>query len=76
MISVDKLPTLPELWEWRVRVGGFWAACLFTLDVDCIVEVDGPSVRISTGVAPLEIMEAVLKANSKESCIENESSSS
>lgn len=57
------LPKLPESWEWRVRqVGGYWAACLFTPDVDCIVEVDGPSVRISTGVAPLEVVEAVLTA--------------
>lgn len=61
------LPDLPDPWEWRVRVEGFWAACLFTPDVDCYVEVDGPSVRISTGVAPLEIVEAVLKANAKDS---------
>lgn len=58
------LPELPEPWEWRVRVGG-WAACLFTPDVDCIVEVDRDSVRISTGIAPLGVVEAVLKANSK-----------
>ena len=39
-------------------------ACLFTLDVDCTVEVDGNSVRIITGVAPLEVVQAVIKANS------------
>ena len=55
-----ELPKLPEPWEWRVRVGGFWAACLFTQDTDCIVEVDGSSVRISTGVAPMEVVESVL----------------
>lgn len=59
------LPPLPDPWEWRVRVEGFWAACLFTQGVDCIVEVDGSSVKISTGVAPLEVVEAVLKANSR-----------
>jgi hypothetical protein len=62
---MNELPELPEHWEWRVRVHGFWAACLFTWEYDCIVEVDGSSVRISTGVAPLGIVEAVLKANSK-----------
>lgn len=59
------LPELPEGWEWQVRrVGGPWMACLFTLDVDCTVEVDGNSVRIITGVAPLEVVQAVIKANS------------
>lgn len=59
-----KLPMLPTGWEWRMR-GRFYAACLFTLDIDCYVEVtDGGSVQISTGVAPIEVVQAVITANS------------
>jgi hypothetical protein len=66
-LIMGELPKLPELWEWRVRrMGGYWSACLFTVDVDCVVEVEGGSLKISTGVAPLEVIEAVLKARAGE----------
>lgn len=62
-----EFPSLPLGWEWQVRqVGGTWAACLFTWEYDCIVEVlEGGSLRISTGIAPLEVVQAVIKANSR-----------
>jgi len=57
-----KLPKLLEGWEWYIR-HGFYAACLFTWEYDCIVEIRDGSLHLSTGVAPLEIVKAVLKAN-------------
>jgi hypothetical protein len=56
------LPDLPEGWDWYVR-NGFYAACLFTWEYDCIVEIQRGSLHLSTGVAPIEIVQAVLKAN-------------
>jgi hypothetical protein len=64
MSTPTRLPNLPEGWDWQMRrMGGSWAACLFTLDVDCIVEIDGNSLNISTGVAPLEVVQAVIVAH-------------
>lgn len=59
----SNLPPLKYGFEWRYR-DNRPAACLFTLDVDCYVEVtkDG-SVRIPTGVAPLDIVKAVIEVN-------------
>lgn len=57
-----KLPKLLKGWEWQVR-NGFYAACLFTWEYDCIVEIRDAALHLSTGVAPIEIVKAVLKAN-------------
>ena len=60
-------PDLPELldgWEWCTR-NGFYAACLFTFEYDCIVEIRDKSLHLSTGVAPIEIVQAVLQANKR-----------
>lgn len=57
-----KLPKLLEGWGWYVR-HGFYAACLFTFEYDCIVEIRDRALHLSTGVAPIEIVKAVLKAN-------------
>jgi hypothetical protein len=58
----QNLPTLPEGWGWYIR-NGFYAACLFTWEYDCIVEIQDRALHLSTGVAPVEIVQAVLKAN-------------
>jgi hypothetical protein len=61
-INAELSELLPG-WEWDTR-NGFYAAHIYTQDVDCIVEViDGITLRISTGVAPIVIVQAVLKAN-------------
>lgn len=60
--SNPNLPALLEGWEWHVR-HGFYAACLFTFEYDCIVEIRDRILHLSTGVAPIEIVQAVLKAN-------------
>ena len=65
MANEYDLPDLPEDWEWRVRSNGSWAACLFTWEYDCIVEVSGGSVQLSTGVAPIVVVEAVIRANTR-----------
>lgn len=59
------LPELEVGFVWAMRSTGRWAACLFTQDVDCIVEIseDGKTLLLSTGVAPLSVVEAVIKAN-------------
>jgi hypothetical protein len=57
-----KLPKLLKGWEWQVR-NGFYAACLFTWEYDCIVEIRDAALHLSTGVAPIEIVKSVLKAN-------------
>jgi hypothetical protein len=59
------MPALPEGWEWRVRLHGYWAACLFTWEYDCIVEIQGDSLYLSAGVAPLEVVQAVITANAR-----------
>lgn len=55
------LPRLPPGWEWA-RCSDYPGptACLFTPEVDCYVWVEDGSVRISTGVAPVEVVAAVL----------------
>ena len=60
-----ELPPLDHGFEWRYK-DGRPSACLFTLDVDCYIEVteDG-SVKIPTGVAPLNIVKAVIEANER-----------
>jgi hypothetical protein len=61
----DEFPPLNHGFEWHYR-DGRPSACLFTLDVDCYVEVtaDG-SVKIPTGVAPLDIVKAVIEVNER-----------
>ena len=58
------LPDLPKGWDWYLR-NGWYAACLFTFEYDCIVEIQDRALHLSTGVAPVEIVLAVLQANSK-----------
>ena len=59
----SNLPPLKYGFEWRYR-DDRPVACLFTLDVDCYIEVtaDG-SVKIPTGVAPLDIVKIVIEVN-------------
>jgi hypothetical protein len=53
-------------WEWMKHQGsGSHAACLMTHDQDCFVWMERGSVNISTGVAPWEIVSAVIAANKK-----------
>jgi hypothetical protein len=59
------LPRLPEDWEWQAQDGDTFAACLFTWEYDCIVKLSGGSVHISTGVAPIEVIEAVVRVNTR-----------
>jgi hypothetical protein len=65
VMTFFELPSLDHGFEWRYR-DGRPAACLFTLDVDCYIEVteDG-SVKIPTGVAPLDIVKAVIEVNER-----------
>ncbi len=60
-----ELPELEVGFVWARRSTGRWAACLFTPDVECIVEIseDGRTLLLSTGVAPLSVVKAVIRAN-------------
>ena len=64
MANEYDLLTLPDGWDWYVR-NGLMAACLFTWEYDCIVEMSGGSLQISTGVAPVEVIEAVIRVNAR-----------
>jgi hypothetical protein len=57
------LPALLPGWRWLSDGPGHHVACLLTNDVDCFVSCVGGSVRISTGIAPVEIVAAVIAAN-------------
>jgi hypothetical protein len=57
-----KLPKLLEGWEWGYG-HGYYAAFIFTWEYDCIVSIREGTLYLSTGVAPIEIVKAVLKAN-------------
>jgi len=65
------LPRLLDGWRWfakesrdesgRTRLRH--AAGVLTTDIDCFVYIDHGSVTISTGIAPYEVVIAVLQAN-------------
>lgn len=57
------LPPLLEGWEWSYY-RGFYSAFIFTFEYDCIVAIREGTLYLSTGVAPIEIVQAVLQANS------------
>lgn len=65
----SNLPSLLPGWVWRLDHRDSPVACLFTEDIDCFVSVEesiirgDKSVKISTGVAPIEIVKAVIAAN-------------
>jgi hypothetical protein len=59
-----KLPRLIDGAHWRVSTSdGSYVAAIFTLDVDCTVSLERGSISISTGVAPWQMVHAVLVAN-------------
>lgn len=70
-----KFGELPGGWKWFIRYPGAdlrrptAAVGLMTRDQDCFIHVEPDldpgkwSLRISTGVAPAEVVAAVLKAN-------------
>lgn len=57
------LPRLLDGWHWRYNAAGAPVACLWTLEYDVTVSFEGGSIHISSGVAPWEIVHAVLVAN-------------
>jgi hypothetical protein len=51
-------------WKWMLKApSNSWAAVLWTQEYDCTVSIENGSVSIPTGVAPVEIVAAVIKAN-------------
>lgn len=74
-INSKELPKLLDGWEWRLHLGqphngvvpSSLAACLLTPEQDCFVYLEGGSLKISTGIAPVEIISAVLEARNYQS---------
>jgi hypothetical protein len=74
--AITSMPSLPDGWHWAIYYQDSdpnrptASAALETTDQDCFVYVEDErlapgkkSLRITTGVAPAEVVAAVLKAN-------------
>jgi hypothetical protein len=63
MARARRRASLPTGWVWGTWESGQPAAGLLTADQDCFVYVENGSLVISTGMAPVEVCEAILEAN-------------